>query len=92
MHVDVWSPQRSMPCFLQPHRAGERWLRRGRGASTGTSKPSAVQMNVSHKGWSQASLAAVVLEVRFWPGGSLRRLGFLGLRTGHDVLIDHEQP
>jgi hypothetical protein len=39
VQVDVWSPERSIPCFLQPHRAGERWLRRGREASTGTSKP-----------------------------------------------------
>jgi hypothetical protein len=52
-----------MPCFLQPHRAGERWLRRGREASTGTSKPSVVQTNVSHRGWSQASLAVVGLRV-----------------------------
>jgi hypothetical protein len=63
VQVDVWSQKRSMQCFLQQHRASEHWLRRGREASTCTSKPSVVQTNVSHKGWSQASLAVVRLRV-----------------------------
>ena len=49
--------------MLQPHRAGTRWLRRGREASTGTSNPSVEQTNVSHNGWSRASFAVVGLRV-----------------------------
>jgi hypothetical protein len=64
VQVLVWSPCKSMQCFLQLHlTSGLTWWR-GREESTGTSKPSVVETKVAHRFGSKSSL---LLEGRMVP-------------------------